>query len=78
MTFVSFVRSTPGRVGRVCVGVALVVYGATHVSLVGLVLMMIGVVPVVTGLADLCLPRDVTTTRHATGAIRGGAREGRA
>ena len=55
MAFINFFRSTAGRVLRVIAGLALIVYGNTHASLVGLVLMMIGVVPVVTGLADIYL-----------------------
>jgi len=55
MAFINFFRSTAGRVFRVMAGFALIVYGSTHASLVGLVLMMIGVVPIVTGLAAICL-----------------------
>ena len=55
MAFVNFVRSTAGRVLRVIAGFTLIVYGSTHASLVGLVLMMIGVVPLVTGLAGIYL-----------------------
>jgi hypothetical protein len=55
MAFVNFLRSTAGRMLRVIAGLALIAYGSTHASLVGLVLMMIGVVPVVTGLAGIYL-----------------------
>lgn len=78
MALVNFLGSTPGRVLRLVVGVALIVYGATHVSLVGLVLMMVGMVPAITGLAGICLLEEVAKTPDATHAVRGHAREGRA
>jgi len=51
-------RSTPGRVLCVVAGLSLVVYGGSHPSLLGLVLMMVGIVPAVTGLASICLLDD--------------------
>ena len=63
MVLVNFLRSTPGRVVRVAVGVGLIAYGGTHMSLLGLVLMMIGMVPAVTGLADICLLEEVPVNR---------------
>lgn len=78
MAFVNFFRSTPGRVLRVAVGFALLAYGATQVTLTGLMLMMVGVVPTVTGLASLCLPDEVARTREAADAVRGRTRESRA
>lgn len=48
---------------RIAVGFALIVYGATHVSLVGLVLMMVGMVPAVTGLAGVCRVGEVAKRR---------------
>lgn len=38
---------------RVTLGFALIVYGGANGSLAGLVLMMAGIVPAVTGLADI-------------------------
>lgn len=78
MAFVKFLRSTPGRVLRVFVGFVLIAYGATQVTLVGLILMMVGVIPTVTGLASLCLPDEVARTREAAEAMRGRTRERRA
>ena len=58
MAVVTFFQSTRGRVVGVLAGIALVVYGAMQVSLVGLVLMMVGIVPSVMGLAGICLPEE--------------------
>ena len=65
MAFVNFLRSTAGRVLRVIAGLALIAYGSTHASLVGLVLMMIGMVPMVTGLAGIYLIEEVIKTGGA-------------
>lgn len=78
MAFINFLRSTQGRVLRVAVGFALIAYGGTHVSLVGLVLMMVGMVPAVTGLAGICLLEEVVKTRETHHAARRHPREGRA
>jgi hypothetical protein len=51
MSAITFVRSTAGRVARVAIGLAFIAYGGTHPSLAGLVLMMAGMVPLVTGVA---------------------------
>ncbi|OFW13427.1 MAG: hypothetical protein A3F70_11100 [Acidobacteria bacterium RIFCSPLOWO2_12_FULL_67_14] len=75
--YIDFLRSTTGRIGRVAVGLALIAYGATHPSLVGLVLMMIGIVPAVTGLAGVCLLEEVVKGREAR-LLRRRPREGRA
>jgi hypothetical protein len=73
----TLVRSTLGRVVRVTVGLSLVVYGATHPSLLGLVLMMVGMVPTITGLAGICL-LDGTRDRHPSSDAPGHRRERRA
>ncbi|MET0213734.1 MAG: YgaP-like transmembrane domain [Vicinamibacterales bacterium] len=55
MTVIDFFGSPLGRVARLAVGFALIAYGSTLASLMGLVLMMVGMVPAVTGLVDMCL-----------------------
>jgi hypothetical protein len=55
MTAIQFLRSPLGRVLRVVTGLGLIAFGAAHPSLVGIVLMMVGIVPVVTGCAGICL-----------------------
>jgi hypothetical protein len=63
MGFIQFLRSVPGRIARVVLGTALIAYGATHPSLYGLVLMMVGMVPAVTGVAGICLLDEVLKVR---------------
>jgi hypothetical protein len=55
----TFLRSVPGRLLRVAVGGALFWTGVVEGSIVGLVLMMIGLIPMVTGIANVCLLEDV-------------------
>ena len=64
MRFVTFLKSMPGRALRVALGLGLIAYGATHPSLLGLVLMMVGIVPAVTGLAGICLIEEVIRSRR--------------
>jgi len=61
----NFLRSTPGLLVRLAAGLSLIVYGATHPSLLGLVLMMVGMVPAVTGLAGICLLDEIHQGRSA-------------
>jgi len=69
-----FLRSMPGRLLRVLVGLSLIVYGATHPSLLGLVLMMVGMVPTITGLAGIRL-LDEVRERHSSSDVAGRPRE---
>ncbi len=55
MWLIQFMRSTPGRIVRVVFGVWLMLHGALSGTVFGLVLMMIGIVPAVTGIAGVCL-----------------------
>ena len=59
-----FLRSTPGRMLRMAFGLSLIVYGGTHPSLLGLVLMMVGMVPTITALAGICLADEVRQDWH--------------
>ena len=65
MRFIGFMRSVPGCLLRVALGVWLIGLGATHPSLFGLVLMMVGVVPTVTGFAGISLLEEVMKGRRA-------------
>ena len=65
MWVVRFMRSVPGRVLRVALGFWLISYGLTHASLLGLVLMMVGIVPAVTALAGICLLEEVVKGMRA-------------
>ena len=78
MCVVTFFQSTRGQVVSVLAGFALIGYGAVHVSLAGLVLMMVGTVPAVIGLGDICFPREVARTRGGTESHGGGTAGGRA
>jgi hypothetical protein len=54
--FAQFINSSTGRVLRVVVGLALIVYGWTrHTETTGIVLMVVGLVPLGAGAFDLCL-----------------------
>ena len=64
MNVTRFLESTPGRLLRIVVGLTLVIYGSGHHSLWGLVLMMAGMVPAVTGFAGICLLAGGGTSRR--------------
>lgn len=76
MRIIEFLRSTPGRIVRVVLGFALIYYGATHASLLGIVLMMIGMVPAVTGIAGICLLDELIKARAGVAPAHGRPREG--
>ncbi len=65
MAFINFLQSTSGRICRAAIGLVLIAYGATHASLVGLVLMMVGIVPAVTAVAGVCLIEEVVKGHKA-------------
>jgi DUF2892 family protein len=65
MAVIEFLRSPLGRAARMATGFALIVYGSTLGSLAGLVLMMVGMVPAVTGLADICLGHEIAGSFNA-------------
>jgi hypothetical protein len=64
MTLLSFLRSWRGRLLRIALGCALLFSGATMSSLPGVVLMMVGVVPIVMGLSGICVVEEILTMRH--------------
>jgi hypothetical protein len=78
MCFIRFMQSVPGRLLRVALGVWLIAFGATHVSLLGLVLMMVGIVPAVTGFAGICLLEEVMKGQPARHVRAGRPSEHRA
>jgi hypothetical protein len=59
MIFISFMRSPAGRVTKVAIGGLLLWFGANDDSLVGLMLMIVGLVPVVTGVTGVCLLDEI-------------------
>ena len=70
MPFSRFMRSVPGRALEVGTGLCLIAYGTTHPSLFGLVLMMAGMVPAVTGLAG-GLTGEIVISRRVTRPLAG-------
>lgn len=55
-SFVTFMQSTTGRILRIAVGVALIAFGLLVVQGVwGIVLAVIGLVPLIAGLGSVCL-----------------------
>lgn len=73
MSVIRFLRSRLGRVLRIAAGVALIAYGTTHPSQMGLVLMLVGIVPLVTGIAGICLFEELARvrTRRTRSALGG-------
>ncbi len=65
MTFIRFLRSVPGRVLRIVIGLLLMMYGAMQVSMVGLIMMIVGLVPAVTAIAGVCLIEEVVMALRA-------------
>lgn len=59
MWLIRFMRSTPGRITKAVIGVWLMLLGALSGTLAGLVLVMVGIVPAVTGIAGICLIDEI-------------------
>jgi Protein of unknown function (DUF2892) len=54
--FVVFMASTAGRWVRIVAGVALIAWGWTmHQTTTGIILMVVGLVPLLTGVFNVCL-----------------------
>jgi hypothetical protein len=54
--FVHFMVSTGGRVIRIVAGIALIAYGLLGIGgTTGIVLVVVGVVPLLAGLLDVCI-----------------------
>jgi hypothetical protein len=71
MWVILFLRSAAGRLLRVALGLALMAYGVRYPSLAGLVLMIAGMVPLVTGIAGICLFDEIVkASSHRAPASR--------
>lgn len=55
MSFVEFMRSTAGRGLRIVAGIALVVVGISMGGAGGVILAVVGLVPLVAGVFNFCL-----------------------
>ena len=54
--FVSFMASSAGRLTRIAAGVALIAWGLLGVgSTIGIIVAVVGTVPLLAGLIDVCL-----------------------
>jgi hypothetical protein len=54
--FVSFMASTAGRITRIVAGIALIVWGVVGIQgSVGMLVALVGAVPLVAGLFDFCV-----------------------
>jgi len=54
--FAKFINSPTGRIARVVVGIVLIIWGYTQLGTgMGIVLIVIGLVPLAAGSFDLCL-----------------------
>ena len=73
-----FPRSTSKRLMRVTVGFPLIVDEGSHPSLLGSVLMMIGIVLTVTETADICLLEEAPVVRSVGLVAKPRSREHRA
>ena len=55
-SFARFINSPAGRVTRLVVGILLIIWGYTQLgTAVGIILIIIGLIPLVAGALDLCL-----------------------
>ena len=55
-SFARFINSPAGRVTRLVVGILLIIWGYTQLgTTVGIILIIIGLIPLVAGALDLCL-----------------------
>jgi hypothetical protein len=53
--FAQFMSSLAGRIARIVVGLAIIVWGySARATTVGVVLMVVGLVPLIAGAFDLC------------------------
>ncbi|MGZ3582855.1 MAG: YgaP family membrane protein [Ktedonobacterales bacterium] len=52
---ITFMQSTTGRITRIILGIALIVVGFIVQGAAGLIIGLIGVVPLIAGMAGICL-----------------------
>jgi hypothetical protein len=53
--FARFINSPAGRAFRIIVGLVLIAWGYVHGGSTGVILMVVGLVPLAAGLFDLCV-----------------------
>lgn len=70
MRIVRYLKSAPGRIARGLLGLALLWAGARSQTATGLFLLMLGLVPLCTAIANICLLEDVHAAWIAYGRHR--------
>ncbi len=70
MSILTFLKTGPGRALRVALGSVLVTVGMQDETLFGTLLEMVGLVPMVSGLANICLIEDLVLALRALGHLR--------
>ena len=65
----AWIGSVARRVTRAAIGLALLLWGETHEGFAGLLLMMLGLVPIVTAAADICLLTELRRAWPAPPAV---------
>lgn len=70
--FCTFMASTAGRLIRIVAGLALMGWGAVLQGTVGILLAVIGVIPLLAGLLDYCLLAPLFGCPMSGERIRGG------
>lgn len=72
MSFIDFMASGMGRVARVVLGLVLIVLGWFVVGgAAGIIIAIVGIIPLVAGLADFCVFAPLFGLPLAGAAIRG-------
>lgn len=61
MRIMQWLKTVPGRIARVLLGATLLWVGHREQTVNGLLLMMLGLVPLCTGFANICLMDDLAT-----------------
>ncbi len=62
MRIVRYLKSAPGRIARGLLGLGLLWAGAQSQTATGLFLLMLGLVPLCTAIANICLLEDLLAT----------------
>ena len=75
MAFITFLQSASGRVARTLFGLVLLYVGARTTSIAGLLLLMTGLIPIVTAVANVCLMADAYDLFARPKAVHGAPAE---
>lgn len=70
MRIARYLKSATGRIARGLLGLGLIWAGARSQTAVGLLLLMLGLVPLCTAIANVCLFEDVLTAWGEFGRYR--------